>query len=196
MRRPLTWLVTLPLAFASTLAGHALAGHLAPIRTARHASGLAASGAPQLVWLPYALGALVTFLAIGLVVRVLEVAAGGRRRGSAGLGLAAVPVAVFALEEHIAKLLSGSYLELLHVSLEPRFALGLVLQLPVGLLACLIARLLLRAADELGCRLRGRQDDPVFSLPGRPPWAAVAVDLPRVPVLAQGYGLRGPPLAA
>jgi hypothetical protein len=194
VRRPLTWLVTLPLAFASTILGHDLAGRLAPLRTARHASSLADSGAPHLVWLPYAIGALVTFLAVGLVVRVLEAAAGEPRRGRAGLGLAVVPVVIFVLEEHIAQLLSGSYVALLHVSLEPRFALGLVLQLPCGLLACLIARLLLRVADELGYRLRSRKDDPVLSLPGRPPWAAVGVDLARMPALALGYGQRGPPV--
>jgi hypothetical protein len=183
----------MPLAFGSAIVGHDLAGTLAPVHTASHASQLASSGTTQLVWAPYVVGALVTFLAVGLVVRILEAAAGNVRRGGAGLGLAAVPVVVFVLEEHIAQLLSGSYVSLLHVSLEPRFALGLLLQLPCGLLACLIARLLLRAAEELGCRLRSRQDDPALSLPGRPPWAAVAVDLPRVPVLALGYGQRGPP---
>jgi hypothetical protein len=195
VRRSLTWLVTLPLAFGSAVGGHDLAAHFTALRTQAHAAALAASGQSQLLWLPYALGALATFLVVGLLIRVLEAAAGAPRRGGAGLGIAAVPVLVFVLQEHIAQLLSGSYAQLVHVSLEPRFALGLLLQLPCGLLACLIARLLLRAAEELGFRLRGRQDDSVLSLPGRPPWAAVAVDLPRVPVLALGYGERGPPRA-
>jgi hypothetical protein len=193
VRRSLTWLVTLPLAFASTIVAHDLAGNLAPLHAASHTSAFANSGSPHVAWLPYAIGALITFFAVGFVVRVLESAAGTPRSGGAGLGLAAVPLVVFVLEEHIAQLLTGSYVQLLHVSLEPRFALGLLLQLPCGLIACLIARLVLRAAEELGFRLRSRQDDPVLSLPGRPPWAAVVVDLPRVPALALGYGQRGPP---
>jgi hypothetical protein len=186
----------MPLAFGSAILGHDLAGGLAPLHTAPHASRFATTGTTHFVWVPYVVGALITFLAVGLVIRVLEAAAGNVRRGGAGLGLAAVPVVVFVLEEHIAQLLAGSYISLLHVSLEPRFALGLLLQLPCGLLACLVARLLLRAADQLGYRLRSRRDDPVLSLPGRPPWAAVAADLPRVPALALGYGQRGPPRGA
>jgi hypothetical protein len=135
----------------------------------------------------------VTFLVVGLLIRVLEAAAGKTTRPGGGLGLAAVPLGVFVLEEHLSPLFSGSYIQLVHVSLEPRFALGLLLQLPCGLLACLIARFLLRAAEELGLRLRSREDDSALSLPGRPPWAAVAVDLPRLPALALGYGERGPP---
>ena len=153
MRRSLTWLVTLPLAFGSAVGGHDLAAHFTPLRTQAHASALAASGQGHLVWVPYVLGALATFLVVGLVIRALEAAAGTPRRGGAGLGLAAVPVIVFVLQEHIAQLLTGSYAQLVHVSLEPRFALGLLLQLPCGLLACLIARFLLRAAEELGFRL-------------------------------------------
>ena len=194
MRRPLTWLVTIPLAFGSAVGGHDLASQLASVKTQAHASALAAEGRSDLVWLPYALGALATFVVIGLLVCVLEAAAGAPPRGRAGLGLAAVPLVVFVLQEHIAQLLAGNHIQLVHVSLEPRFALGLLLQLPCGLVACLIGRLLLRAAEELGYRLRSRREVPVLSLPGRPPWAAVAVDLPRAPALALGYGQRGPPL--
>jgi hypothetical protein len=195
MRRPLTWLVTLPLAFGSTLLGHDIALRLLPPKPAALAPAFVAStpSSPHGVWLPYAIGALVTFLVVGLAVRVLEAAAGEPRRGGAGIGLAAAPLLIFVLEEHIAPLLSGTYVNLIHVSLEPRFALGLLLQLPCGLLACLVARFLLRAADELGYRLRGREDDSALSLPSRPPWAAVVVDLPRVPALGLGYGERGPP---
>ena len=194
VRRSITWLVALPLAFASAIGGHDLASHVSAFTPHQHATALASSGRPHLVWVPYALGALATFLVVGLLVHILDAASGTPQRGGAGLELAAVPVVVFALEEHVAALLAGTPIQLLHVSLEPRFALGLLLQLPCGLLACLIARLLLRAAEEIGCRLRSREDDLALSLPGRPPWAAVAVDLPRAPALALGYGQRGPPL--
>src|SRR5436189_2394687 len=98
VRRSLSWLVTLPLAFASTVGGHDLGARLAPLRTQAHVNSLAAHGSSY-AWVPYALGALATFLVVGLVIRVLDAAAGAAMDGGPGLGLAAVPVIVFALEE-------------------------------------------------------------------------------------------------
>jgi hypothetical protein len=78
-----------------------------------------------------------------------------------------------------------------HAALEPRLLLGLLLQLPFGLLALFLARLLNRVVEQL---LR------VLARPKPRPIAAIAswsprqvLDLPRIPALALGYQQRGPP---
>jgi hypothetical protein len=69
--------------------------------------------------------------------------------------------------------------------------IGLLLQLPFGLLALLIARLLWRVVERI-VRLLARP------LAGRLTalvswWPLQPLDLPRIPALALGYHQRGPP---
>ena len=75
-------------------------------------------------------------------------------------------------------------------ALEPRFLLGLLLQLPFGLLALLVARALLRVVARLVRSLTRpgvpREATASWSLPQ-------VCDLPRIPALALGYPQRGPP---
>ena len=75
-------------------------------------------------------------------------------------------------------------------ALEPRFLLGLLLQLPFGLLALLVARALLRVVERLVRALTRpgvpREATASWSLPQ-------VCDLPRIPALALGYPQRGPP---
>ena len=68
---------------------------------------------------------------------------------------------------------------------------GLLLQLPFGLLALAVARALLRVVERIA-RAIARQ--PTFRI--RAPslwWPHQVVGLPRIPALALGHAGRGPP---
>jgi hypothetical protein len=103
----------------------------------------------------------------------------------------------------VARLLLAELIErLLHVEsvpfdavLEPRFLLGLALQVPFAAAAFLLAWLLLRVGERL---LRLLSKRPLRSL--RPRAVALpapsALVFPRIRPLSRGHPLRGPPLLA
>jgi hypothetical protein len=74
----------------------------------------------------------------------------------------------------------------------PTFLLGLALQLPFGLLAWLLARAILRAAEALGSLLAPRPRLP--RLHARHSFSRAAAPLRRA--FAAGTPHRGPPLAS
>ena len=80
-----------------------------------------------------------------------------------------LPPLGFAVQEFLERCLYGASFPWWMV-LQPTFRIGLLLQLPFGLAAYLVARLLLRAADEVGRALAGEPDAGPASgpLPGWP----------------------------
>src|SRR2546423_11169412 len=103
-----------------------------------------------------------------------------------------LPPLGFAVQECLERWLSGALFPWWMV-LQPTFRIGLLLQLPFGLAAYLVARLLLRAADEVG-RALGRQPRcPQVGL--SPAWAVSPSWVPRLSVVGSHAG-RGPPGAA
>ena len=107
---------------------------------------------------------------------------------------ALLPVVGFTLQEVLERWLAGGRFPW-WVVLQPTFHVGLLLQLPFGLLAFLVARLLLRVAVRVGCALRGAVVRPPrvgFSLG----WFVLEVCAPRLGALAGGHAGRGPPSAA
>jgi hypothetical protein len=136
---------------------------------------------------------LILCVTISLGGLALYVVGGTARRAPSPWILALLPPAGFVVQEHAERLaVSGAFPA--HLVAEPRFLLGLLLQIPFALAALVCARILLLAAGQL-----------VRSLAGREPHAAAlewlnAVlppfpDSPRRPVLAAGYSERGPPLS-
>ena len=137
------------------------------------------------------LGALAALALVGLARRAL----GSRRGGTVGEVSAwtffLLPPGAFALQELAERLLRAESFPF-HAALEPRFLVGLLLQLPFGLVALLTARLLLRVAERLG-RALGRERPPGLAKPRALRVPADRADLPRIPALALGYAERGPP---
>jgi hypothetical protein len=103
-----------------------------------------------------------------------------------------LPPLAFASQELAERLLHAEAFPF-QAALEPRFLLGLLLQLPFGLLALLIARALLRVVER-ALRELARTRTPRLQAGGS--WSLRrAFDLPRIPALALGYQQRGPPVS-
>ena len=104
---------------------------------------------------------------------------------------ALLPPLGFVIQEFLERWFAGSSFPWWMVQ-QPTFRIGLLLQLPFGLAAYLLARLLLRAADRVGKVLRGAFEGP--RLEARTPgWPAFGFSPPRVAALAGGHAGRAPP---
>jgi hypothetical protein len=193
-----SWLVALPVATASWLNAHCLAYVLAPPAASAHMHHHAEGGHTYLGSTPVLIAALVTVLAVGLVLCAGE----GLRGRTGGLGppallFALLPPLGFVSQELIADLVrSGSLSAGLFT--EPTFVAGFALQLPFAVAALLLCRGLYALGYGLGCFLAARlavttrAAGPAPATHRRP----VSVALIAPSVLAQGHGSRAPPALA
>lgn len=135
MSRRAVLALSLPLAAAGCLAGHALAYALVGSSSAdQRAHG-------YLVFAPQFLAICLALVAVALGLRVT-----GRLPGRLSpWPFAALPPLAFSAQELVERLVAGLPA---HSVLEPAVLVGLGAQVPVALLAFLAARALLRVADE------------------------------------------------
>jgi hypothetical protein len=194
-RRFLAWFLSLPVILAGVEGGHWLAYRLAYPDPYLRAQELAATGHGYFSYAPlfFAVGGAVALCAFWLRVLGREPRRPGgtvtvRAQVSLLPFLVAAPL-TFALQECIERLFAGGWPFV--AVFAPTFLPGLVFQLPFALVAFVIARLLLRAAD----RLRSLVFRPVASrlAAAIPVVSAARLDLPRLAVLAFGVAERGPP---
>ena len=180
MNRRLTWLLTVPLMVGSLLAGHAVAYRLVDAPMAGHG---------YFHYVPLVGAVLLALALCGLVLEAAAVLRGERRVSSPPLAFALLPVAAFVIQEHLERLLYFGTSPLL----EPAFLVGLAVQLPFGVVALLLARLLQSLARAVGLAL-ALHEQPDHG--ERTPLSPISVELRRLDVLALGYGERAPPLHA
>ncbi len=194
MRRALTWSLALPVIVVGSQVAHGLAYWWAYPETNLRASVLAHSGHSYLAWAPVVAGFLVAIELIALGVDVVDRVRDRPSRQLPAWAFMLIPVVGFTLQEHLERLLSSGVFPW-WTALEPSFWRGLVLQIPLGLLAYAIARLLLRATAAVAGALVGRRSvtvrrrSPVRRRP------AVLL-LPRLAPLAGAAAGRAPPLFA
>jgi hypothetical protein len=161
--------VLLPVLAAGVLVSHALAYRLTATPTDRFHAYL--EHAPQVL------------LVLGLCGIVLG-GFGRRREAPAAYVFPLVAMTTFAVQEHLERLVHEGTVPFLFTS--PAFVVGLLLQVPVALGAWVLARWLLRVADDtvpLRLALRPSFDLPLVAAP------AAALGSPEPPA-ALG---RGPP---
>jgi hypothetical protein len=189
MQRRLPWLLALPLMAAGSLAAHsigylALASHSA--ETGSEASEAASGGTAS--YLVSAIGLLAALALLALVVRLVRP---GRDRGGrlSPWWFATLPPLAFAFQELAERILRAESFPF-HAALEPRFLLGLALQLPFAALAVAVARALLRVIERYARALLDARVPDVVP-PGS--WAPHTREPARIPCLALGYAQRGPP---
>jgi hypothetical protein len=194
MRRGLTWALAVPLMLAGSQAAHALA--YAWVYPEAHARVLmlAATGHGYLSWLPLVLALAGAAAVVALAATAVDTARGRAARALPAAGFALLPPLAFALQELLElSLHTGTFAW--HAFVAPTFLPGLLLQLPFALVAYLVARLLLRAAREVGRALAPARPPRtlVFVSPSTP---RAAAPLPRPRVAGTRLAKRGPPLAA
>jgi hypothetical protein len=149
MRRRLHWLVALPLVLAGTQIAHWLAYAL--VYPQAHAR-LLQTGHGYLGWLPLVFGVTGALALVGLGATVLDTARGRHTRELPAAAFALLPLTAFALQELLElSLHTGTFGW--RAFLAPTFVPGLALQLPFALVAFVLARMLLRAAEQVGLAL-------------------------------------------
>jgi hypothetical protein len=192
MRRRLPWLIALPVMAAGSIGAHSLSYLVVSARTiegAGEASERAGNGGTS--YLVLFLGIVAATAIVAACARLLLARARVRRAGSVSPWLFfLLPPLAFASQELAERLLHAEAFPF-HAALEPRFLVGLLLQLPFGLLALLVARALLRVVERIARALAPR---PTPRLATSAPWRPrQIVDLPQIPALALGHAERGPP---
>jgi hypothetical protein len=195
MRRLAVAALSLPLMALGVIVAHWVAYLIAVPDAGSRRALLAASGHAYVAWAPTTLGllaGLAVLLLGGLVLR-----GGGsldRVRLRPSLFLWLPPVA-FAVQEHAERLRVG-YDSPYHVWQEPTFWRGLLLQLPFGLLAYLLAALLLRvsqAAQALVARRRSARRARRPAEPSRLRRPEILLVLPLPVRGGDALAFRGPP---
>lgn len=189
VRRAFAWLVAVPLVLGGAQLAHAVDYWLIAPDAHERAELLAGTGHGYFSYLPFAVALLGGLLIAGFVAVSCEA---GRGRAAVALDrwpLALLPLATFVLQEHVERFLHDGAFPW-HAVADPTFALGLVVQIPFAIASYAIARLLLRAAEAIGCaRTRRRKLRPV----GRGAPSPFSVNLVRRSPLASGHPSRGPP---
>jgi hypothetical protein len=193
MRRSLVWLVSVPLILAGSEIAHVLAYRWVYPDAHVRVMALVRTGHGYMSLLPFALAVAGAITALSLAVGVLDSARGRGSRPLPAWAFALMPLAAFALQEHLELWLYSGVVPWREAA-APTFLPGLALQLPFGAAAYVVARILFRAADRLGRALASAP-------PPRPRLLALPVvapppvsEPPRAAVIARGLAKRGPPL--
>lgn len=200
LRRRLPWLLALPLMVAGSIAAHAVGSASSPGRGGTHGETGELGGVHERANGGFGGHAVLWLGLIAAVVSVVALRAflaRARVRESRGVGAGCfflLPLLAYSSQELIERLLHAEGFPFQAI-FEPRFLLGLALQLPFAAAAFLLGWLLLKVGERL-IRLIG---GPVVSSPRNRAvrlWVPACVTLPRVRALSRGHPLRGPPLLA
>ena len=152
MRRLVAYGVAIPLMLVGSQIGHALAYWLAYPALHVRLHVLAASGHGYYGYMPLALAVAVTPILVFLLWAAVDAAHGGQPRPVPATTFGILPPFAFVVQELLERYLHGAGFAW-WVVLQPSFRIGLALQLPFGLAAYLVARLLLSAAKRVGAAL-------------------------------------------
>jgi len=176
--------------FGTELA-HALAYRIAYPQLDVRIRVLAETGHGYLGLAPEALGLGCALLLLGLVS---DVVASVRRLPSHSLppwAFGLLPVTAFSVQEFVERWIATSGVPWWMV-LQPTFRIGVLLQLPFGLAAYLVARLLLRVARRVALAMR-KAGRPAVVRGERRRWSVRSVLPWRSSVPGAGHAGRAPP---
>ncbi|MGH3000389.1 MAG: hypothetical protein ACRDNM_13920 [Gaiellaceae bacterium] len=196
MRRGLTWMLVLPAIVVGSQVAHGIAYWWAYPEASLRLTALSHSGHGYMAYAPAALGFLVAVQLIGFVSIVADRVRGLPVRTMPAWAFLFIPELGFVLQEHLERfLMSGTFPW--WTALEPSFWRGLVLQVPLGLIAFLVAALLLRTASVVADVVVTRRGGAlVISRVRSRSWRPSTVFLPRPAPLASLAADRAPPALA
>ena len=192
MRRGLTWLGAVPLLLAGSQAAHLLVYRLVYPGTPIRSRVLLETGHGYLDLLPLVLGVAGGVALVSLLVAAVDTARGRPARTLPPWAFGLLAPAAFVLQEYLERSLhAGTFAW--YAAAAPTFLPGLLMQLPFGLLAWLVARLLLLAAVHAGQVFAARR--PVRRAVTPPGVIPRGTALVRKRLLAHRLAERGPPLS-
>ena len=195
-RRPLPWLLALPLIVAGSVGAHALSALLATAPATEHVGEVAErSSTGTAGYLVVLLGAFGAVAALGTASSTLSLLRRRERRGVSPSLFFWLPPAAYTLQELTERVLHAEAAPFQAVH-DPRFLLGLAFQIPFGLAALGIARLLYRVGRRLVAALRRTRRTSALRRPVTLARAPIETVLARIAVRALGYTQRGPPAAS
>lgn len=196
MRRGLTWLLVLPAIVVGSQVAHGLAYWWAYPVAGLRVRALASSGHGYMAYAPAVLGFLGAVQLIAFVAVVVDRVRGRPVRSLPPWAFLFIPELGFVLQEHLERFLTAGVFPW-WTALEPSFWRGLVLQIPLGLAAYLLATVLLRSASVVADVVVARTARRVVvrrrapRLP-HPPFVVVPRPVPLAGLAAD----RAPPVAA
>ncbi len=199
-KRRLPWAVSVPLMVAGSLAAHSLGSMVV---AARVSTPVDADGGAELAprvdhgyvtILPVLVGLVAALVLVAVGLLVYRSVRGASHAGASPQSFLLLPPLAYALQEVAERLLHTESF-LFNPAHEPAFLLALLLQVPFGIIAFFLGRALLRLGRTLARALFGRRRPRSSSRPASPPLIRDAILL-RVPVLALGHSVRGPPALA
>jgi hypothetical protein len=195
VRRGLLWLLVLPSIVVGSQVAHGVAYWWAYPQANLRLAVLSRSGHGYYAYAPAVLGALAAIQLIAFAVVVLDRLRGRPMRSLPAWAFLLIPELAFVLQEHLERLLKSGVFPW-WTALEPSFWRGLVLQVPLGIAAYLVALLLLRTATALADAVVARRDAPAVARRRPTTFTRPApVFLPRLTPLAALAADRAPPVA-
>ncbi len=193
MRRGLTWFVAVPLVLCGSQLGHVLAYRWVYPDAHVRVDELLSTGHGYMAYVPFVLGLAGAVLVSSLFIAIVDSARGRPTRALPPWAFALLPALAFTLQEHFERWAYTGVFPWFAV-LAPTFVPGLLLQLPLGLAAYVVARFLLGTAKQVGRALAAAGVPPRVR-PSTPAseWIPVESELPRLAPLGWRLAERGPP---
>ena len=195
MRQRAAWWLAVPILVVGEMVGHSLAYRIVAPDAARRALLLGRTGHAYLADLHPFVGVCLVLAAAAVVQRAAASFRDRPVRRVPSWRFALLPAFAFVLQEYTERLAYNGHVVWGTIA-EPAVAVGVFLQIPCGLIALVVVRVLLRAAHEAGRALAARA-------PARRARASMLLlapshraERPSLVALARGVAERGPPLPA
>jgi len=195
MRQRAAWWLAVPILVAGEMAGHSLAYRIVAPNAAARALLLERTGHAYLADLHPLVGVCLVLAVAAAVQRTVASFRGRPVRRVPSWRFALLPSLVFVLQEYTERFAYNGHIVWGTIA-EPAVAVGVFLQIPCGLVALVVVRILLRAAHDAGRALAAR----ATARPACPSMLLLRpshrAERPSLVALARGVAERGPPLPA
>jgi hypothetical protein len=190
VRSALTWISTAPLLVIGLLAGHSLGYRLAVADAHERAHLLEESGHGYLAYAPLVVAVGLSLVVVAFAARVRAFVRGDQVREAPPWLFALLPPLAFLAQEYVERALHTHGFTWAS-ALEPAVLTGLVLQIPIALIALAVARALARLAKVVARALGDARRARIASL--LLPGSYELEPLPSARVAGRGWSERGPP---
>ena len=194
VRRRVAWALVLPALIGGEMAGHLLAYRIVAPDASKRELLLERTGHAYLAYLHPVFGVCLALVIAALGQRVIAGFRGSPARAVPSWRFATLPAAAFLLQEYAERFAYHGHI-VWNTIAEPAVIVGVLLQVPCGIMILLVLRVLLRVVHRAGRLLAARRHPRAARLPSALLWTTI-VERPSLVALARGSAERAPPLSA